>query len=162
MNLLPPSSAEAKHGDSRILRNVFCLTLKIEAAAFSETLIFTYKTMQYHDQEGSNLMFHHLPWKSSLPCLHSWVVCLQALFSVEACVHGSWVVNCVHHFGYLISARPKKSTEASGGMSVSAITSPERVGRTRSRVAGVSQSQRKLCIVVDVSCQQPGLNMLCM
>ncbi|PNF29242.1 CLIP-associating protein 2 [Cryptotermes secundus] len=37
--------------------------------------------------------------------------------------------------------RPKKSTEASGGMSVSAITSPERVGRTRSRVAGVSQSQ---------------------
>ncbi|XP_033608328.1 CLIP-associating protein 1-B isoform X6 [Cryptotermes secundus] len=39
------------------------------------------------------------------------------------------------------TARPKKSTEASGGMSVSAITSPERVGRTRSRVAGVSQSQ---------------------
>ncbi|XP_069703536.1 CLIP-associating protein 1 isoform X4 [Periplaneta americana] len=39
------------------------------------------------------------------------------------------------------SARPRKSPEVSGGMSVSAITSPERVGRTRSRVAGVSQSQ---------------------
>jgi len=37
--------------------------------------------------------------------------------------------------------RPRKSSESGGGMSVSAITSPERVGRTRSRVAGVSQSQ---------------------
>lgn len=37
--------------------------------------------------------------------------------------------------------RPRKSSEISGGMLVSAITSPERVGRTRSRVAGVSQSQ---------------------
>ncbi|CAG2060204.1 unnamed protein product [Timema podura] len=36
--------------------------------------------------------------------------------------------------------RPRKN-EVAGGMTVSAITSPERVGRTRSRVAGVSQSQ---------------------
>jgi hypothetical protein len=106
-------------------------------------------------------MFHHLPWKSTMSCLHSWVACVQVLLSVEACVHSTWLANFMHHFGSLISARPKKSTEASGGMSVSAITSPERVGRTRSRVAGVSQSQRKLCVVVDVSCQQPGLNMLC-
>lgn len=60
-------------------------------------------------------------------------------------------MNCVHHLGYPISARPRKSPEVVGGMSVSAITSPERVGRTRSRVAGVSQSQRKLCLVVDVT-----------
>ncbi|XP_071448636.1 CLIP-associating protein 1 isoform X13 [Hetaerina americana] len=40
-------------------------------------------------------------------------------------------------------ARPRKTMDGSGGnaMSVSAITSPERVGRTRTRVAGVSQSQ---------------------
>jgi hypothetical protein len=44
MNLLTPSSAEVKHGDSRILQNVVCLTLKIEAAASSEILISTYKT----------------------------------------------------------------------------------------------------------------------
>ncbi|KDR12058.1 CLIP-associating protein 1 [Zootermopsis nevadensis] len=37
--------------------------------------------------------------------------------------------------------RPRKTPEVSGGMTISAITSPERVGRTRSRVAGVSQSQ---------------------
>ncbi|KAJ9581531.1 hypothetical protein L9F63_023287, partial [Diploptera punctata] len=37
--------------------------------------------------------------------------------------------------------RPRKTTDVSGGMSVSAITSPERVGRTRSRMSGVSQSQ---------------------
>nr|CAD7573659.1 unnamed protein product [Timema californicum] len=40
----------------------------------------------------------------------------------------------------LLPARPRKN-EVAGGMTVSAITSPERVGRTRSRVAGVSQSQ---------------------
>ncbi|PSN38728.1 hypothetical protein C0J52_15356 [Blattella germanica] len=39
------------------------------------------------------------------------------------------------------AARPRKSPEVSGSMSVSAITSPERVGRTRSRMSGVSQSQ---------------------
>ncbi|GFG38732.1 hypothetical protein Cfor_02767, partial [Coptotermes formosanus] len=45
---------------------------------------------------------------------------------------------------YAALARHKVGSGASllsGGMSVSAITSPERVGRTRSRVAGVSQSQ---------------------
>jgi len=55
----------------------------------------------------------------------------------------------MHHLGYCISARPRKSPEVGGGMSVSAITSPERVGRTRNRVAGVSQSQRKLGLVLD-------------
>jgi hypothetical protein len=44
MNVLPPSSAQAKHGDSRILQNIVCLTVKIEAAASSETWIFTYKS----------------------------------------------------------------------------------------------------------------------
>ncbi|XP_046398507.1 CLIP-associating protein 1-A isoform X5 [Ischnura elegans] len=39
-------------------------------------------------------------------------------------------------------ARPRKNMDGAGNaMSVSAITSPERVGRTRTRVAGVSQSQ---------------------
>ncbi|XP_067003312.1 CLIP-associating protein 1-B [Anabrus simplex] len=36
--------------------------------------------------------------------------------------------------------RPRKVSDA-GNMSMSAITSPERIGRTRSRMAGVSQSQ---------------------
>ncbi|XP_046398515.1 CLIP-associating protein 1 isoform X13 [Ischnura elegans] len=40
------------------------------------------------------------------------------------------------------TARPRKNMDGAGNaMSVSAITSPERVGRTRTRVAGVSQSQ---------------------
>lgn len=60
-------------------------------------------------------------------------------------------MNYVHDMGCPILARPRKTPEVSGGMTISAITSPERVGRTRSRVAGVSQSQRKLCLVVDVT-----------
>jgi len=57
-------------------------------------------------------------------------------------VPGEWCAEMLHPIP--ISARPRKTPDVSGGMSVSAITSPERVGRTRSRIAGVSQSQRKL------------------
>lgn len=41
---------------------------------------------------------------------------------------------------FLKSARPKKNVQ---DMVTSANTSPERMGRTRNRVSGVSQSQRK-------------------
>jgi hypothetical protein len=41
----------------------------------------------------------------------------------------------------LIAARQRKSSDS--GVNHSNVTSPERMGRTRTRIAGVSQSQRK-------------------
>ena len=82
--------------------------------------------------------------------LHRWI--LYQHFGGSHCFclnYGSSSSSLMVRYVFMcIIASFRKSSEVGGEMSVSAITSPERVGRTRSRVAGVSQSQRKLHLVM--------------